>query len=150
MKTLFQPREPLREDTNRFTVSVHVPGMSKKDLSVYIEGNVLFIATKSKDTLPEHPGARKHRGIMYTFALPPGVDKDGIQAKYRNGLLTIDIEKINHILIKVLGQENSAKDTWRMSTLWNTIKAKLNARKIAPNGSSRALVQMRNIHPLKP
>jgi len=116
-----------------------VPGMSKKDLSVYIEGNVLFIATKSKDTLPEHSGARKHRGIMYSFALPTGIDKDGIQAKCRNGLLTINIEKIKSqkhpTIIKVLGQENNSKDTWRMNKLWNTIKAKFDARKIAQTGA---------------
>lgn len=129
--------KPLHKNTNRFTVSVPVPGMSKKDLSVYTEGNVLIVSAKRQDTLPEHSRARKHRGIMYSFVLPSDIDKDRIQAKCRNGLLTINIEKNQKhpTIIKVLGQRNSSKDTWRMNTLWNTIKAKLGTRKIIPTGA---------------
>jgi HSP20 family molecular chaperone IbpA len=128
--------KPLAKNTNRFTVSVPVPGMSKKDLSVYTEGNVLIVSAKRQDKLLEHPGARKHRDIMYSFALPSDIDKDRIQAKCRDGLLTINLKKIKNqkhpTIIKVLGQRNDSKDNWRMNTLWNTIKAKLDARKIDP------------------
>lgn len=124
----------LHEEANSFTVSVLVPGMRKEDLSVYIDGKVLVISTKRQPTGREHPGAMTRRYLRYSFILPAGIDTDRMQAKCRNGLLTINLEKKknkkSHSVIKVLGQENSGKDNSRMNTLWNTIKAKLDARKI--------------------
>jgi HSP20 family molecular chaperone IbpA len=125
----------LSEEPNNFTVSVPVPGMSKEDLSVHIEDNVLVISLK-EPTVIAYPGAIKHRALKYSFILPAGIETDRVQAKCRNGLLTINLEKTkkkkSHTVIKVRGQENSGKDNWRINTLWDKIKSKLGSRKTVP------------------
>ncbi|MBL0739973.1 Hsp20/alpha crystallin family protein [Chryseolinea lacunae] len=126
----------LSEKPDSFTVSVPVPGMSREDLDVHIEDNVLVISTKGQPTDLEYPRAIRHEALKYSFVLPVGIDTDRVQAKCRNGLLTINLEKIktkkSNTVIKVRGQENNGKDNWRMNTLWDKIKSKLGSGKTVP------------------
>jgi len=124
----------LQEEGNSLIVSVPVPGMTKEDLDVYMEDRTLVISTKGQGKLHEHPMGLKHRDLKYSFVLPAGIDTDRIQAKCRNGLLTIKIDKIEnkkrHNVIKVLGQESVGKDGGRLNILWDKIKTKLDVRRI--------------------
>ena len=119
--------EQLQQEVDRFIISVPVPGLSKEDLSVYVDGRVLFITKKRQAKLSE-----QHRGLKqefkYCFVVPDGIDTDRIEAKCRHGLLTIKLKKTqtkkHHNVIKVLGDE-SRKDSGQLNTFWNKIKAKI-------------------------
>ena len=84
--------EQLQQEVDRFIISVPVPGLSKEDLSVYVDGRVLFITKKRQAKLSE-----QHRGLKqefkYCFVVPDGIDTDRIEAKCRHGLLTIKLKK---------------------------------------------------------
>lgn len=123
----------LQEEGNSFMVSVPVPGMSKEDLSVYTQDQVLFVSTKGQANLSEKKDGSKRKDFVHSFVLPEGIDTNRIHAKCRNGLLTITIEKIKnkkrHRIIKVGGSENDIRNTMPFTAWWNRIKEKVDLRK---------------------
>ena len=123
--------EQLQQEGDSFMISVPVPGLSKEDLSVYVDGRVLFITKRRQAKLSDqHSGLEQE--FKYSFVVPDGIDTDRIDAKCRHGLLTIKLKKAqskkNHTVIKVLGDENR-KDSGQRNTFWNKIKAKIYAPK---------------------
>ncbi len=127
----------LQEEGNSFMVSVPVPGMSKEDLHVHIEGRLLVITTKEQGKVVEHNRGWKRRNFMHSFVLPEGIDTNRIHAKCRNGLLTVHLEKRKskkrHIVVKVSGKENEVRNTMALNNWWERIKGSMDLRKFIPN-----------------
>jgi len=119
---------------NRVIVKVPVPGMSKEDLVVHLEGRVLVISTKERIRSNENIKGLRRSAFKHFITVPKGVDTDSIRAKCRNGLLTITIDKKStgkkHTVIKVHGAEDSERKTSRLELLWNKIKEKIDVRKM--------------------
>ncbi len=92
------PPMDLVEDDEHFVVRADLPGVEEKDVSVELEDNVLTIAG-------ERPSAAKQREEGYyrierpsgTFSrsltLPEGIDPEGINASFTNGVLEVRIPK---------------------------------------------------------
>jgi HSP20 family protein len=75
-------------------VSAEMPGVDIEDIDLRVEGDMLTISGERKAVeLPE--GARhirRERGVgkfTRTFQLPYAVDPDGIEARFKNGVLII-------------------------------------------------------------
>ena len=96
------PAINVRETDKAYTVELAAPGLKKEDFEINIdEGGNLHIKMESKS---EKKDADKHehylrREFAYskydqTLLLPDDVDKDKVSAKVDDGVLTIDLPKV--------------------------------------------------------
>jgi len=73
----------LKEDDKAWTFSMDLPGVTREDLKIQVDGAVVRIETR-----PEAPRAYKA-----AYELPQDIDVDGTQAKLENGVLTLTLAK---------------------------------------------------------
>lgn len=79
-------------------VRAEVPGVDRNDLNIEIEGNRLVVEGMRKIAAADE-GCRYHRRerqageFRRIFRLPFEVDRDSAKAEYRNGVLTVRLEK---------------------------------------------------------
>lgn len=87
------------ETENGYVVQAELPGVSKDEIHVAIEGNQVTIAAEVKRTSAASDGERVLRSERYygnvyrSFALPVEIDETASEAKYENGLLTLTLVK---------------------------------------------------------
>ncbi|MFU8813365.1 MAG: Hsp20/alpha crystallin family protein [Balneolaceae bacterium] len=101
----FTPRINISETEKQFVIEAEIPGMEKKDIQVNLENRRLTISGERKFETEEN-GTKYHRvethygSFSRSFQLPDGVDEDSVEAAYKNGLLTITINKSEEKLKK--------------------------------------------------
>ena len=77
-------RSPLVEqDDKSWTLSIDVPGLSREDLTIGIEGAVIRIDSKSE----------AKRQFKAAYELPQDIDVSSSEAKLENGVLTLKLGK---------------------------------------------------------
>ena len=92
------PRLDVAEDDKGFHVTVELPGMSDKDVAVTVDDRLLTIRgekneekeKKDKDVFRRE---RAYGSFRRTIELPSDVDSAKIEAKFKDGVLTIDLPK---------------------------------------------------------
>lgn len=72
------------QDEQAYTLSFDVPGVTREQLSIGIEGNVIRI-----ETLPE-----AQRQYKAAYELPQDIDVAKSEAKLDNGVLTLKLAKV--------------------------------------------------------
>jgi len=92
------PKIEVSEDDKSYTVEAELPGLSEDDVSVQLEEGVLTISGERK-----HEEEKKEKGVQYsersygmfkrTLQVPADVKEDGIQAKFKNGVLRLEMPK---------------------------------------------------------
>lgn len=95
------------EDEKKYTVEVAAPGMCKEDFDIQINENNDLVIKMEKKTSSETGNKEEEKcncrylrrefsytKFQQTLILPEDVDKEMINAKVENGVLTIDIPKI--------------------------------------------------------
>lgn len=92
------PAVNIREDEKRFTLDLAVPGIDKKDLKIEINEDVITISSEQKVEKEESRDDFKRREFSYTsfcrsFYLPENVNKEKIEANYRDGILSVVLPK---------------------------------------------------------
>ncbi len=91
----------LSENDTAYTVRADIPGVSKEDIKVQIDGNRVSISTESKREKEEKEGDRIicrecYRGSSYrSFTLDSYVDESKTQAKYESGMLELILPKVS-------------------------------------------------------
>ena len=92
------PPIDIHETEDGYQVVAELPGMSKKDVNVTLEDSVLTIAgerrldsTDSEGTL--HRRERAYGSFSRSFTIPTRSDVNKVVAKFKDGLLTLDIPK---------------------------------------------------------
>ncbi len=94
----FVPRVNITESADKLIFTFEVPGMDKKDIKVSITNRVLSVSGK-RETRMKSENERLIRDEILEgmferqFTLPETVDSDSIDARYANGILTIELEK---------------------------------------------------------
>lgn len=93
-------RIDVRENDTAFTVKADIPGVKKEDLNVRVEGNLVQIdARKESESQGKGNGdkvlrSERHYGsISRSFSLGQDVDEGKVQAKYADGVLTLQLPK---------------------------------------------------------
>lgn len=77
----------LEQDDTSWTLSLDVPGLSREDLGIAIEGAVVRIESK--------PEAK--RQIKAAYELPLEIDTAASEAKLENGVLTLKLGKLQPV-----------------------------------------------------
>lgn len=92
------PPVNIREDEKDYFLELAVPGLDKKDLKIDIHEDVLTVSHETKTENEEEDNGYKRREFSFTsfsrtFYIPDNVDRDKIQASYKDGVLSVDFPK---------------------------------------------------------
>ena len=92
------PAGDIQETPEDFVVEAEVPGMSKDDGKVTVHEGVLTIQgeRKSEEETKDkklHRIERFYGSFMRRFTLPDNVDENSVKANFKDGLLTLSIQK---------------------------------------------------------
>lgn len=92
------PAVDIVEDDDHFVIRADIPGVDAKDISVSMENGMLSIQGERKSEKKEKKNGYLRtecsRGMFYRrFSLPDSADADKIDAKSKDGVLTISIAK---------------------------------------------------------
>jgi HSP20 family protein len=98
------PQEPhikmdVSEDEKAYRIKAEVPGVSKEDIKVSIDGNQVYISAEVKREKEEKKGETVIRSERYYgkqsrgFTLKHDFDQGKAEAKYENGILELTIPK---------------------------------------------------------
>jgi HSP20 family protein len=107
------PAVNIREDDKTFTLDLAVPGIDKNDLKIDINEDVITISSEHKEEKEESRDDFKRREFSYSsfcrsFYLPENVNKDKIEANYKEGILSVVLPKENEEKAKLSRQINIA------------------------------------------
>jgi HSP20 family protein len=94
----FDPRTDLAETENAIEVTVELPGMNAEDFDVELKENELWITGEKKEEKEEkgktfHRVERRHGEFRRVVPLPTAVDREKIEAVYKDGVLKVTIAK---------------------------------------------------------
>ena len=93
------PRVNIVETGTDYRVEMAAPGMKKDDFKVQLDNNTLTIqAERAEEQVSEGDESYSHKEFSYnafrrSFYLPNTVERDKIEAKYVDGILTLLIPK---------------------------------------------------------
>lgn len=89
----------VKEDNAAYTVHAEIPGVSKEEIQVTIDGNVVSLRAEVQQKDEKKEGEKVLRSERYygaverSFQLPADVDAAQAKAKYDNGVLTLTLPK---------------------------------------------------------
>jgi HSP20 family protein len=93
------PTIDVREEQDRYVLIAELPGLNEKDIKLEMKDDILSISTEIKkeeengNTIAWIRKERKDFRFSRSFGLPEDVNRDMVEAKFRDGLLTIALPK---------------------------------------------------------
>ncbi len=88
-------RVDVREEDETFVLTTAVPGLSADDLNIQVLDNVVRIEGEYQTSDGEHLLRELPEGkFIRTLRLPSEVDADKVEAKIKNGILSLSLPKI--------------------------------------------------------
>jgi HSP20 family protein len=91
------PKTNIYDLGGKFEVRAEVPGFSKEDLSVKVQGNYLELSGSRTSEIPEgysvHRIERNTMSFTRSFTLPAEIDADRVEAALQNGILRLSLAK---------------------------------------------------------
>lgn len=92
------PPVDIRETDDAFLVEAELPGLKKEDVDITIESNMLRLRgerrfEREKEEENFHRMERAYGSFTRTFSLPSRVDSEGVEASFRDGILTVKVPK---------------------------------------------------------
>jgi HSP20 family protein len=92
------PRLDVADDEKAFHVTVELPGMTDKDVAVTVDDRTLTVRGEKKEEKEKKDKdvfrrERAYGSFRRTIELPGEVDAAKIEAKFKDGVLTIDLPK---------------------------------------------------------
>jgi len=93
----WMPTVDISETDSDFAVKAELPGVDKDDVKVMLDNGVLTIKGEKKSEVKDE---KRHRlecvygSFVRSFTLPQYVDAEKLQAKYKDGILSLTIPKL--------------------------------------------------------
>lgn len=93
------PALDISEDDKAYSVTVDMPGVAKEAVKVRVEGRRVHIETATEEAAAPTDGSRvlyrERRAASYarSFSLPVEIDQTQSQARFENGVLTLNLVK---------------------------------------------------------
>ena len=93
------PAVNIREDEKNYTLDLAIPGIDKKDLKIDVNEDVLTISSEKSNESDESKNGFKRKEFSYSafsrsFYVPENVDREKIDANYKDGILSISLPKL--------------------------------------------------------
>lgn len=104
----WMPAMDVREEDNAYTVTVELPGLTKKDIEVAVEDNVLTVRGERKLESEEgdekkgrfHRVERAYGEFARSFTLPKTVSSEKVKAEFKDGVLHLTLPKAKESLAR--------------------------------------------------
>ena len=95
---LIHPQVDVGEGEKQYTITVEVPGVNEKDIDLTVTDGTLKICGEKRYEQEDrnkhyHRIERSYGSFQRTLSLPPDADEKQIDAKFKDGVLTITIAK---------------------------------------------------------
>lgn len=95
---LIHPHVDVGEGEKQYTITVEVPGVNEKDIDLTVTDGTLMIRGEKRYEQEDHNKQyhrieRSYGSFQRMLSLPTDADDNTIDAKFRNGILTITIAK---------------------------------------------------------
>jgi HSP20 family protein len=108
-RTSSMPAVNIKENEKNFILELAVPGMDKKDLKIDINEDVLTISSELQNEKEEEKDGYKRKEFSYSsfcrsFYIPENVNRDKIEANYKDGILVIELPKMEEEKSKITRQ----------------------------------------------
>lgn len=91
------PAVDLYETTDRFVLSIELPGLTRDQIKIEIQHEMLTVRGErpvhNEDGAHFHRVERGHGPFSRSFQLPQPVDADQVAAEFRDGVLTVVVPK---------------------------------------------------------
>lgn len=93
------PAVNTKKDDEKYEIDVAIPGMDKSDFSINLEDGVLTISSKKQTSIEDKKEDYMRREFSYSsftrsFTIPEDANGEKISAKYENGILKIELPRI--------------------------------------------------------
>lgn len=89
----------VKENGNAYTVLAEMPGVTKQDIQVSVDGPIVTLQAEIKQADEQKDGEKVLRSERYygsvsrSFQLPQEIDEAQAKAKYDNGVLALTLPK---------------------------------------------------------
>lgn len=89
------PPIDVEETGDHYLVSVDLPGVTKDEINVRVQDNIVTISGERKREVKEEgrPTERSYGRFERSISLPSSIDPDQVEAHYENGVLELAIQK---------------------------------------------------------
>ena len=93
-----KPAVNIREDDKNYVLDFAIPGIDKKDLKIDMNEDVLTISSETKNDSEESKDGYRRKEFSYkafsrSFYIPENVNREKIEANYKDGILTVSLPK---------------------------------------------------------
>jgi HSP20 family protein len=95
---LLKPKVDLSASAKEYVLTVEIPGVNDKDVSLDISGNLMTIKGEKKQEKEEKEKdyyriERSYGSFQRVLSLPEDVDQDAIKAGFKHGVLTVTMPR---------------------------------------------------------
>ncbi|MDR0656725.1 MAG: Hsp20/alpha crystallin family protein [Treponema sp.] len=94
------PAVDVRETEKAYILDMELPGYDEKNIEVHVDGGSLSVESKQEEAKEEKKSEgtyiireRRMNSFSRSFKLPENVDSETISAAFKNGILTLEIQK---------------------------------------------------------
>ncbi|MCQ2589801.1 MAG: Hsp20/alpha crystallin family protein [Treponema sp.] len=96
----YAPKVDIKEEKNAYTLEMELPGKCEKDVNIELDHDNLTISSVEEKETNEKKEKDKFilkertcRAFSRRFILPSDVDSESITANFKNGVLTVNLQK---------------------------------------------------------
>jgi len=94
----FNPAVNIREDEKAYAIELALPGLSKEEVKIEIEKDILMISSEHHDEKNEEKNGYSRRefgthSFCKSFRIPENADAEKISASFSNGILILGLPK---------------------------------------------------------
>jgi len=92
------PAVNIKEDEKKYSLELAIPGINKNDLKIDMKEDVITISSEMKKESEENSDGYKRKEFSYSafsrsFYVPENVNKEKIEASYKDGVLSVTLPK---------------------------------------------------------
>ncbi len=95
-KGMLKPKLDISTDNSLYTISLEIPGVDLRDIKLEVSDSTLIVKGEKRQTEEEkrknfYRMERSYGSFQRVLDLPDDADQENIDAKFKNGVLTITI-----------------------------------------------------------
>ena len=92
------PSLDIKDTDDNYLINVEIPGVAREDVDIRVDGNTLIISGEKKQEKREdkenyHCIERRYGSFERMLTLPQDASTDDIDAKFKDGVLTVTIKR---------------------------------------------------------